>query len=130
MRTAHATPPRELEIRTEFDIVAMRQEVRQAARALGLGLTQQAKISAAISTIARALIAANCHALMCMWTGMISTRPAIEITCEASTSQLSVDLAQLTQLLHFGEAQVLVDKATLSLDGDNVLCCLQMWHDH
>ena len=128
MRRAHATPPRELEIRTEFDIVAMRQEVRQAARTLGLGLTQQAKISAAISTIARALLAANCHTTMCMWTDTIASRPVMEISCALSTSQLSVDLIQLTQLLHFGQAQVLVDEATLSLDGDSVLCCLRMWH--
>jgi hypothetical protein len=53
----------------------------------------------------------------------------MEITCALSASQLSADLIQLTQLLHFGQTQVLVDEATLSLDGDNVLCCLRMWHN-
>ena len=53
---------RHLQIRNEYDVVAMRQEVRQVARDLGLGLSQQAKIATAISTVARALIAADCSA--------------------------------------------------------------------
>jgi hypothetical protein len=127
MRTTPPAPLRELEIRSEYDVVAMRQEVRQVARGLGLELTQQAKISTAISTIARSLIAANYCATMRMRTDILASRPAIEITCQLSNDHVLTNLGELTQLLHFGEAQALVDEATLSLDSGGVLCCLRMW---
>jgi hypothetical protein len=56
-----------------------------------------------------------------------AVRPAIQITCWLSADQLLVDLAQLTLLLHFGEAQALVDEAALSLDSAGALCSLRMW---
>jgi hypothetical protein len=127
MRTGSTAQLSELDIRSEYDVVAMRQEVRQTARTLGMGLTQQAKISAAISTIARALIAANCHATMSIRADMNKTRPTIEIICQLSADQLSGDLVQITALLHFGDAQVLADEAALSLINGTVFCCLRMW---
>jgi hypothetical protein len=105
----------------------MRQEVRQVARELGLGLTQQAKISTAISTIARSLIAANCYATMSMRTDVLASRPAIEILCRLSSDHELTNLGELTQLLHFGEAQALVDEATLALESGGALCYLRMW---
>jgi hypothetical protein len=127
MRMSPAAQTRQLQIRNEYDVVAMRQEVRQVARNLGLGLSQQAKIATAISTIARALIAASCSATMGMRTDELAPRPALEIVCHLSAGQLLTDLAQLEQLLHFGEARALVDEASLSLDGDGALVTLRMW---
>jgi hypothetical protein len=116
-----------LQIRNEYDVVAMRQEVRQVARDLGLGLSQQAKIATAISTVARALIAASCSATMGIRTDDLAPHPALEIACHVSVDQLAVDLAQLEQELHFGEARALVDEAALSVEGDMVLIGLRMW---
>jgi hypothetical protein len=118
---------RHLQIRNEYDVVAMRQEVRQVARDLGLGLSQQAKVATAISTIARALIAANYSATMGMRTDDLPPRPALEIVCHLPANPLLKDLAQLEQLLHFGEARALVDEASLSLDGGGALLSLRMW---
>jgi hypothetical protein len=127
MRMSPAVQTRHLQIRTEYDVVAMRQEVRQVARDLGLGLSQQAKIATAISTVARALIAADCSATMGMRMEEQAPRPALEIVCQLAVSQLSIDLAQLEQLLHFGEARALVDEASLALDGGGALLNLRMW---
>jgi hypothetical protein len=118
---------RQLQIRNEYDVVAMRQEVRQVARDLGMGLSQQAKIATAISTVARALIAANCSATMGMRTNDLASQPALEIVCQLALSQLPTDQAQLEELLHFSEARALVDEATLTFDGAGALLSLRMW---
>lgn len=105
----------------------MRQEVRQVARDLGLGLSQQAKIATAISTVARALIVANYSAKMGLRTDDLAPRPALEISCQLEVGQLMTDVAQLEELLHFGEARALVDEASLSLTGGGALFSLRMW---
>ena len=105
----------------------MRQEVRQVARDLGLGLSQQAKIATAISTIARALIAANYSATMGIRTNDLASQPALEIVCQLAGGQLLIDQAQLEGLLQFSEARALVDEASLSLDNGGALLLLRMW---
>ena len=122
-----AAQMRQLQIHTEYDVVAMRQEVRQVARDLGLGLSQQAKIATAISTVARALIAASCSATMGMRTDDLAPQPALEIACRLVVGELSIDQRQLEELLHFGEARTLVDEASLTLDGGSALLSLRMW---
>jgi hypothetical protein len=122
-----ATHNRQLQIRNDYDVVAMRQEVRQLARDLGLGLSQQAKIATAISTIARALIAARYSAMMGMRIDDLALRPALEIACRLSAAQLLADVSQLEELLHFGEARALVDEASLALDDSGALLSLRMW---
>lgn len=127
MRISPAVQARHLRICNEYDVVAMRQEVRQVARDIGLGLSQQAKIATAISTVARALIAANCSATMGMRMDEQASRPTLEIVCQLAVGQLMIDLAQLEQLLHFSEARALVDQASLVLEGGGAVLSLGMW---
>jgi len=127
MRTYTAARSRQMPIRNDYDVVAMRQEVRQAARDLGLGLSQQAKIATAISTIARALLAANVDTSICVRAGVALPRPALELSCCLSARLLPKALADLERLLHFGEARALVDEAALTLDGHSALLSLRMW---
>jgi hypothetical protein len=127
MRISPASKTRQLQICNEYDVVAMRQEVRQVARELGLGLSQQAKIATAISTVARALIAANCSASMGMRMDDLASRPTLEIACQLAVGRLSIDLAQLEQLIHFAEARALVDEALLALDSGGAVLSLRMW---
>jgi hypothetical protein len=127
MRSSPVIQTRHLQINNEYDVVAMRQEVRQVARDLGLGLSQQAKIATAISTVARALIAANCSATMGIRLDDLASRPTLEIICQLALSHLSIELTQLEQLLHFGEARALVDEASLALASGGAILCLRMW---
>lgn len=119
--------PRQLHVQSELDVILMRQEVRQAARDLGLGLSQQARISAAISTIARALVAAHCSALMCMQANKRTTRPMLEISCILSLIDSLNDTNTLEQLLHLGEARALVDEAALWMESEGAHLSLRMW---
>jgi hypothetical protein len=118
---------RQLQVKSEYDVVVMRQEVRQLARDLGLGLSQQAKISTAISAVARALIATGRCTTMRMRTDDQALHPALEISCTLAVQQTPEELAQLEQALHVGEARALVDEAGLSLDGSGALLILRMW---
>jgi hypothetical protein len=127
MRVSPAAQTRQLQIQNDYDVVAMRQEVRQVARDLGLGLSQQAKIATAISTVARALIAANTSATMGIRMNDTASRPALEIVCQLAGDQLLVEQTQLEELLQFSEARALVDEASLSLDTGGAVLILRMW---
>jgi hypothetical protein len=127
MRTLSAAHPYQMPIKTDYDVVVMRQHVRQMARDLGLELSQQAKIATAISTVARALIAMNCSTTIWMRTEDIGPQPALVLSCDLPAKQISDDLTQLEQRLHFGAARALVDQATLTLDGNEALLSLRIW---
>jgi hypothetical protein len=121
---------REHRITTAYDVIIMRQDVRQAARALGLGLGQQAKIATAVSTVAQALIAAYNHTTVQLWVDDAAPHPALVVTCRFLPSYRIDDLAHQEQVLHFGEARMLVDEAVLSLEKPGVLLSLRMWLNH
>jgi hypothetical protein len=108
-------------------VIAIRQAVRQMARDLGLELSRQVKIATAISTIARALIAANWSTTMQMRIDDHAPRPRLEIACSLAVEQTPEDLAHLEQVLQFGAARTLVDEASLALDGHGALLCLRIW---
>ena len=130
MRTLSAANPHQFPIKEERDIVPMRQAVRQRARDLGLGLIQQAKIAAAISTVTRALIETNGQAMLHLWTFDSPTRQALEITCILTNTSQIADLAQLEHTLHFDEIRVLVDEAMVSLDANEATLTLRMRLNH
>ena len=127
MAISPAVQTRQLHIHNDYDVVAMRQAVRQVARDLGLSLSQQAKIATAISTVARALIAANYRATMGIRTNELASQPALEIVCQLAMDQLPLEQAQLEGLMQFSEARALVDEASLSLDNGGAVLILRMW---
>jgi hypothetical protein len=127
MPITHSTQPRQFHVQSEYDVIVMRQEVRQVARGLGLELSQQAKIATAMSTVARALVASNYSTTMHMRADYQEPRPALEISYQLSTEQAPETLAQLEQTLYFRQARALVDDAWLALADDGALLILRMW---
>jgi hypothetical protein len=119
MRTILAAHPCQFLITNDYDVILMRQEVRHLARELGLGLAQQAKLAAAISMVARMLLAVNQSTTMRMWTSDPMARPALEIACSL-TSQPPDNLAQLDEL------RTLVDMMTVSFEADETLINLRI----
>jgi hypothetical protein len=125
MRMIHAAHPCQFLITNDYDVIVMRQEVRQLARELGLGLAQQAKLAAAISMVARMLLAVNQSTTMRMWTSDSMARPALEIACSL-TSQPPDNLAQIENTLRLDELRTLVDMMTVSLEADETLINLRI----
>ena len=127
MHTLPPGYPPQLSIKTDYDVVIARQHVRHLARDLGLMLSQQAKISTAISTVARALIVLNCSTKVQLWIDDAAPRPALTVICRFLPRGYLDDLARLEEVLRFGEARMLVDEAALSSDAHGDLLSLRMW---
>jgi hypothetical protein len=102
----------------------MRQEVRRMARTLGLGLAEQAKITTAISSIARVLLARYRSATFAIQTTAQGAPAALEIACMLGPAP--ADSTQLEQILHLADVRLLVDETTLSYDTGEAVLRLRM----
>ncbi len=114
-------------VRNDYDVVAMRQDVRQQARLLGLGLIHQAKLATAISAIARGLLAIHPSPVFTMQMTTEGPRRALEIACIAELGSSIGERTQLEEALHFEEARMLVDEASLALGNHEARLTLRMW---
>jgi hypothetical protein len=120
--------PYTLELYGDHDIVVMRQAVRQVTRQCGFTLMQQAKMCAAANTIARAALLAKFPISILMYTETIKNRSALLISFQILPANIQMEqLIELIQILRFGEAQLLVDEATLSFQDNGAVCTLRMW---
>lgn len=125
MAHSHTIPADEVLVSCEYDVIVLRQKVRQAARLLGFDLMKQAKMATAISTVARTLLGGD-GTLFHLHTSNNRIHPALEIWCISARSQAK-DIAQLEQQLHLGDARSLVDQASLDQVADGTQLTLCMW---
>jgi hypothetical protein len=126
MRTIPVADPCQFLITNDYDVIRMRQEVRQLARGLGLGLARQAKLAVAIGMIARMLIVVNQGTTIRIWTSDSIEGLVLEIACSVASRPLAEDLAQLERELRFDEIRTLVDEATVSFEADETLLNLRI----
>lgn len=127
MPTSSPQQLRHLIINNEYDVVAMRQDVREHARALGLGLIQQAKLATAISAVARAALVLHPQPTFTLQKTTHNTRPALEVACFAALNGAAAQQGQMEQALHLAEARLLVDEASLTLASDGARLTLRVW---
>jgi hypothetical protein len=116
--------PQRFYVTTDYDVTTVRQEVRQLARTLGLGLAQQAKITTAISTIARVMLARYRSALFVLQPTAQGVPAALEIACMLGSAP--ADGTQLEQVLPLADVRLLVDETTLSYDAGQAVLRLRM----
>lgn len=111
----------QLVVSSDYDVVTIRQRVRQQARELGLGLIQQAKLASAISAVARHLLHDQPRAVFTIRTtqGLV---PALEVICEVDLLAAVAPLA--TQL---NDLRLLVDEADLAREQDHARLILRVW---
>lgn len=121
--------PHHVKVGSEIDVVTLRQQVRQMARLLGLGLTQQARITAAISTVARSLVETSYNATFTIQATNHQPRPALEIVCTSSLMQQDAgnNPTHIKSIMRFDEAQSLVDEADISLQNEEICLTLRIW---
>lgn len=120
--------PQHMQVLSDGDVIALRQAIRQRARAVGLGPAQQARITAAISEIARALLyGAGAGEFTIRVDTRTGSRPAFEILCAAGHASHSTDTRPIYALPAVAEARALVDDTwvTSSAEGDQLL--MRMW---
>jgi hypothetical protein len=115
-----------MRVHCEHDVITMRQEVRQMARLLGLGLVEQAKIATAISAVARVLLTLDCTTVFTMRATGQGEHSALEISCVPPFGSEPIDIGQLEQKLNLTSTRLLVDEASLSRDANDLVLILRM----
>jgi hypothetical protein len=119
--------PRHIEVRSELDIVTLRHTVRQFARAIGLDLPRQAKVTVAISAVARAFIGDSGDALFTVQISSNQPRPALEISCISSNTHYAQSPEQLETQLNIQEVRLLVDEFIVALQNQRATLRMRMW---
>jgi hypothetical protein len=113
-------------VQTEYDVVTLRQEVRQLARVLGMGLCEQAKISTALSVIARALLLNSPSTMFTIIVASQGAQPVLQISCVSATTPESSGLAQLEQSSCLAEARLLVGDVAIAQESHGLVLKLCM----
>jgi hypothetical protein len=116
-------------IRSEFDIVNLRHTVRQMARTIGLDLTRQAKVTVAISALARAFLDGQGDVTFIARV-LQNEQPALEIACRSADTHGASDATQLEERLNLHEVRLLVDEFDIQLGGSGARIAIRMWLGH
>lgn len=111
-----------LKVRGTADVVMLRQAVRAAAREARLGLAAQARITAAISEVARALVVDGINGDFLIQFSLESAF-GLEILCSAGGS---ASTQRKSTMRAFSEASSLVDEAALTEDEHGAQLTLKM----
>jgi hypothetical protein len=119
-------PAYHLAVNTDYDVVSLRQHVRQQARALGLGLIQQAKLATATTTVARGLLGLHQRTTFVMRTLTEQEPPLFEVSCMARLTPTVQDCAQLDRVLRLDEARLLVDQLDLTPENEQIQITLRV----
>jgi hypothetical protein len=119
--------PRHIAVRSELDIVTLRHTVRQFARAIGLDLPRQAKVTVAISAVARAFIGGEGDVMFTVQVCNNQPRPSLEISCTSSNTQHAQDSEQLETRLNIQEVRLLVDEFMVALQNQQAQLRMRMW---
>jgi hypothetical protein len=119
--------PQQMQICTDSDMIALRQAVRQTSRAVGLGPAQQARMTAAISEVARALLTGRGGGLFTIRLDMrVSARPVLEVACEAQPGDHDAT-NNIYQSAVVAEARALVDEAQVEFADPGPQLMMRMW---
>jgi hypothetical protein len=120
------TDPRHVAIRSEFDIVNLRHTVRQMARTVGLDLTRQAKVTVAISALARAFLKDDGNVLFVVQVAS-GTPSALEISCISSDTYNAQNADHLENMLNLNEVRLLVDEFEVTLINATAHLTMRVW---
>lgn len=116
----------ELIVNNEEGVIILRQEVRQLARKLGIGLPQQAKITTAISEVIRKLLGAQQAINITISVAKQQRCPALQILCYVADEQkTSVVANHMQEIAESPSIRVLVDEVALSDRANSIM--LLVW---
>lgn len=120
MRTSHAGTVCRVHVASESDVITIRQDMRQFARGCGLGLAEQAKLSAAVGGVARSLLGQQGGATFTIKTVGEGSNRMLEVVCQVSVCTMFADAEAFAQAVRLDEKRVLVDEATVVQIGSTV----------
>jgi hypothetical protein len=108
-------------VATEQDVMQLRMNVREMARALGMSLTEQARVAMAASAVAKAL---NCHWQVTIEDFSCDERSGLRVTYLSGHSNGKLDYTRSM----FADAKWMADELTLENPGvDELKVTLVKW---
>ena len=117
----------QLPISCEYDLISLRQAVRQQARAAGLGPPQQARFTAAVSELARLLLHGVGEATFTIGVAADGGgRLALEVAC-ATSSGRGAAISRIYDSPSLETARHLVDDARLVSAERGPQLSMRMW---
>lgn len=119
-------PPQQIQVRNEHDVITLRQTLRQVGREAGLFPPQQARITAAISEVARVLLAAVGDGSFTIRLKDDAVPMALEVACGGGAAGERATTPSLYATPSVVEARSLVDETEIeAADGATLL--LRVW---
>ena len=122
-----STDQHEYTVNKEFDVVVLRQAIREVARTLDLSLVQQARITAAISDIARSLLTQHWSMIFAINVHPVGVRRALDVVCQKPPQQQHPSYVEFETLISIDSARQLLDEATFSHAAGCPLLTLRIW---
>jgi hypothetical protein len=120
-------PAQQVAVHTDYDVIVLRQHVRELARNLGLGLIQQAKIATAVTTIARGFLELQRDMTFVLSTTADRVRPSFKIECDTPLNTGQSDPSQFAEVLRLEQTRLLVDELDLTLQCGVAQMTLRVW---
>jgi hypothetical protein len=122
-----STDQQEYVVTKEFDVVVLRQALREVARGLDLNLGQQARITAAISDVARNVLTQHWSMRFAIHVHSIGMRRALDVVCQQPIHQLHPEFRAFEHHINIDAARQLLDEATFSHGAEGPLLTLRIW---
>jgi len=113
-------------VSSDYDVITMRQEIRLNARSFGMVLSQQARITAAVSAVARTMLATNSRVIFTIQQVAHDLGLAMEVACAAPLAH-TLCAARLESIYNDSEIRTLVDDANLATKDDMLWLTFRMW---
>jgi hypothetical protein len=119
--------PCHITVQSELDIVTLRHTVRQFARAIGLDLPRQAKVTVAISAVARAFMGNQNGVMFTVQVSHQMPHPALEIACHTPLAFPTNSMEYVEDALNIQEVRLLVDEFHVGQKDDTITLQMRMW---
>jgi hypothetical protein len=116
VQTRKTVYSQKMRVSGEPDVIGLRQLVRQVAREWGMGLTQQARLTAATSALARAMVGAGNCPTIALEIARNEDRFILEIGCVFHEETARSTIEQIEQAIPFTEIHELVDEVCICDD--------------
>lgn len=117
-----------MQVISDQHLIMLRQSVRQASRLAGLGAAQQARLTAAISEVARALLSDVGASIFTIRTSEeLGARPALEVICVVSSPERAAQAGRVYRSEALAGARALVDDTKIAEVEPSPELWLRMW---
>ncbi len=127
MNVDTAFDQKEFRVDNEYDVIVLRQALRTLGRIHGLGLVQQARITSAISDIARNILRYHWSIAVAIYVNISADQRSLDVVCHPVSDHLHPSYAEFDRLIGMDAVQKLVDETSLTNSDGRFLLLMRVW---